>query len=89
MKRYRRIGVFLTGLPADGMALGYAGRFAMLAESEKVLCVYVHGDGLEGPGWETIDVEDLREQVISRLPAATSQGCSLSSQNPSKRPAAT
>jgi nucleotide-binding universal stress UspA family protein len=69
MKRYRRIGVFLTGSPADEMALGYAGRFAMLAESEKVLCVYVHGDGLEGPGWETIDIEDLRAQVVGQLPA--------------------
>jgi len=68
MKRYQRIGVFLTGSPADEVALGYAGRFAILAESEKVLCVYVHGDGLEGAGPETIDVEELRERVIGRLP---------------------
>ncbi len=68
MKRYRRIGVFLTGSPADEVALGFAGRFALLAESEKVLCVYVHGDGLEGAGPETIDPEELRERVTGVLP---------------------
>jgi nucleotide-binding universal stress UspA family protein len=69
MKRYRRIGVFLTGSPADEMALAYAGRFATLAESEKILCVYVHGDSLEGPEWETVDVEDLCDEVVGQLPA--------------------
>ncbi|MFQ5807449.1 MAG: universal stress protein [Phycisphaerae bacterium] len=73
MKRYRRIGVFLTGSPADDVALGYAGRFALLAESEKVLCVYVHGGGPEAAGSETIDVEELRERAIAALPESVAK----------------
>ncbi len=70
MKRYRRIGVFLTGSPADDVALAFAGRFATLAKSEKVLCVYVHGGGPEAAATETIDIEELRKHVISALPKA-------------------
>lgn len=70
MKRYRRIGVFLTGSPADDVALGFAGRFAQLAESEKVLCVFVHGGGPETSRLETIDLEQLRQRVLDTLPEA-------------------
>ena len=68
MKQYRRIGVFLTGSPADDEALGFAGRFAAVAESEKVLCVYVHGGGPEVAGGGPINIEDLRESVLGALP---------------------
>lgn len=70
MKEFRRIGVFLTGSPADDAALGFAGRFAKLAESEKLLCVYVHGGDPEAEGARTIDIDDLHERVVGALPAA-------------------
>ena len=68
MKQYRRIGVFLTGSPADDEALALAGRFAAVAESEKVLCVYVHGGGPETAGAKSVNIEELRERVIGALP---------------------
>jgi nucleotide-binding universal stress UspA family protein len=68
MKQYRRIGVFLTGSPADDEALAFAGRFATVAESEKVLCVYVHGGGPEGAPPQTINIKDLRKRVTGLLP---------------------
>jgi nucleotide-binding universal stress UspA family protein len=68
MQQYRRIGVFLTGSPADDAALGFAGRAAELAKSEKLLCVYVHGGGPEAPEAETADVQELRARVIDALP---------------------
>jgi nucleotide-binding universal stress UspA family protein len=68
MKQYRRIGVFLTGSPADDEALAFAGRFATVAESEKILCVYVHGGGPEGEPAPTINIKDLRERVTGLLP---------------------
>ena len=70
MRRYRRIGVFLTGSPADDTALGFAGRCAELAESEKVLCVYVHGGGPEVSAPEIVDVEELRKRVTDALPGS-------------------
>lgn len=68
MKQYRRIGVFLTGSPADDVALAFAGRFAAVAQSEKVLCVYVHGGGPEGAPSQSINIDDLRQHVIGVLP---------------------
>jgi len=73
MKRYRRIGVFLTGSPADDVALGFAGRFAELAESEKILCVYVHGGELEVPGAQALDIDDLHSHVVGMLPEAAAR----------------
>jgi len=77
MKWYRRIGVFLTGSPADDVALGYAGEFAKLAESEKVVCVYVHGGGPEAAGDESIDIAQLREKVIGALPDQVSRNAAI------------
>jgi nucleotide-binding universal stress UspA family protein len=68
MKRYRRIGVFLTGSPADDVALGFAGLFAELAGSEKILCVYVHGGGPEVSGSQALDIDDLHAHVLELLP---------------------
>jgi nucleotide-binding universal stress UspA family protein len=68
MKQYRRIGVFLTGSPADDVALAFAGRFAAVAKSELVVCAYVHGDGPESAPVQSINIDDLRQQVISALP---------------------
>ncbi len=69
MKQYRRIGVFLTGSPADDVALAFAGRFASLAESEQVLCVYVHGGGPEAAGPPSINIDELRKRVVDALPS--------------------
>jgi len=68
MKQYRRIGVFLTGSPADDEALGFAGRFAAAAQSEKVLCVYVHGGAAEGAPFPATSIDDLRQHVLGVLP---------------------
>ena len=56
MKRYRRIGVFLTGSPADDVALGFASLVAKLARSQKLLCVYVYGGGPETAATKTVFV---------------------------------
>jgi nucleotide-binding universal stress UspA family protein len=68
MKQYRRIGVFLTGSPADDEALAFAGRFAVAAQSEKVLCVCVHGGGPGGAPSESISIDNLRQHVLDVLP---------------------
>ena len=73
MKQYQRIGVFLTGSPADQIALGYAGSFAKLAASEKIVCVYVHGGGPESTDDPKVGVPELRERVLRLLPADVSQ----------------
>ena len=73
MQRYRRIGVFLTGSPADDTAIAFAGLFASAARSEKLLCVYVHGGGPEigqTSAPEVIDPEKLRESILHDLPDA-------------------
>jgi nucleotide-binding universal stress UspA family protein len=77
MERYRRIGVFLTGSPADEAALGFAGRWAEVAKSEKLLCVYVHGGGPEAEGGETIEVGELRTQVMGALPKAVAKNADV------------
>lgn len=69
MKQFQRIGVFLTGLSADDVALGFAGQFAELAEAEQVLCVYVEGGGEETPDFEPPrEAPDLEQYVLGRLP---------------------
>jgi nucleotide-binding universal stress UspA family protein len=77
MERYQRIGVFLTGSPADDVALGFAGRFAALAKSEKVLCVYVHGGGAEAVGAESIDIAKLRQRVLNELPESVAKNAEV------------
>ncbi len=73
MERYRRIGVFLTGSPADSVAIAFAGQFAELAQSEKLLCVHVPGSRLEGfedHADVPVDVDQLREDILAQLPQA-------------------
>lgn len=77
MERYRRIGVFLTGSPADDVALGFAGRFAALAKSEKVLCVYVHGGAPEAAAVATVDLTDLRRHVLAQLPESVARNAEV------------
>ncbi len=72
MKQYQRIGVFLTGSHADDVALGFAGRFAEVANAEKILCVYVPGGGPEAHGGETLDIDKLREKIVGLLPESVS-----------------
>ena len=67
MERFRRIGVFLTGSPADDIALGFAGRAAEMAKSELLLCVYEHGGGSEGEESVAVSVEELRARFHSVL----------------------
>ena len=68
MERYQKIGVFLTGLPADDVAMLFAGRAAETAKSELLLCVYVHGGGPESQHPEAVDANELRERLVSMLP---------------------
>ena len=72
MKQYQRIGVFLTGSPADDVALGFAGRCAEAEGAEKILCVYVPDNGLEETGDQVIDINELREKIVGLLPASVS-----------------
>lgn len=77
MERYRQIGVFLTGSPADDEALGFAGRIAELARSEKLLCVYVHGGGPESEPPVEVQFDELRREVISALPEAVARNAEI------------
>lgn len=45
MERFKKLGVFLDGSPADDEALKYAGAFAERALADTLVCVYVHGRG--------------------------------------------
>ena len=72
MKQYQRIGVFMTGSPADQIALGFAGNFAKLAQAEKIVCVYVHGGGPESIDDPNIGAEQLRQRVLGVLPSEVS-----------------
>jgi nucleotide-binding universal stress UspA family protein len=67
MEQFRRIGIYLNGEPGDDEALAFAGRFAQLAQSELVLCVYVSGLEDRSPG-QRPDEAELGRQVLARLP---------------------
>ncbi len=69
MKQFRRIGICLAGQPGDDEALAFAGRFAELAQSESVLCVYVSGMEDRSPTHKPNEA-DLQRNVLSRLPDA-------------------
>jgi nucleotide-binding universal stress UspA family protein len=67
MLRYEKIGLLLTGLPADETALGFAGAFAQLAACRQLLCVYAEGIMQDQPG-ETPDAAQVEQGVLERLP---------------------
>jgi nucleotide-binding universal stress UspA family protein len=77
MKGFQRIGVFLTGSPTDDVGLTFAGCFAEAAESEKLLCIYVHGGGPEAARAETIDVDELQERIVAALPESVVKGTEI------------
>jgi nucleotide-binding universal stress UspA family protein len=68
MLSYKRIGVLLTGLPADETALGFAGAFAQMGGCEELLCVFAEGIAQEQP--TAVPATPVIEQwVLAQLPA--------------------
>ena len=65
MKQFEKIGVYLTGSPADAGALGYAGTIARLAKAKRLVCVYEHNDDDDAP---PPDQADLNQAILAQLP---------------------
>lgn len=67
MRQFQRLGIFLNGEPGDDEALAFAGRFAQLANSESVSCVYV--PAVELPSVAAVsDEAEFRRGVLAKLP---------------------
>lgn len=68
MTQFKRVGVFLTGSPADRVALGYAGKLVGLTATERIACVYTSEGGPEARGEQKLDEARLRQLVADALP---------------------
>lgn len=65
MQRFKQLGVFLHGSPADDAALDYTSRIAALAGSRSVFCVYVRESEQEA---KDPDPATFEAEVRQRLP---------------------
>jgi len=67
MKRFQRIGLFMTGSRGDDEALAFAARFAELADSQLVRCIHVQGAG-DDPHAAPPEKNALRRLVRAAMP---------------------
>jgi nucleotide-binding universal stress UspA family protein len=67
VKEFQRLGVFLNDEPGDDEALVFAGRFALIAESEFLLCIHVRGVEAESSS-ASPDVTEIERLVTTHVP---------------------
>lgn len=82
MQRFHKIGILLTGSPADESALGYAARIASLAGPGRILCIceeQLRGQptGIDPAGLEQRFKADLGAELAGVVEFRRSQGDGL------------
>ena len=78
MKRFRRIGAFLNGSPADPAVLSFAGKIAEMADADFLHAVHFNE---EGPSPQELppELDAFAAEVTSQLPASLADriGCEV------------